>query len=161
MKEIKDKNISSGARQMLNKVPEITLYFWVIKVLCTTVGETAADFLNETLNLGLDGVTLIIGTILAVTLVFQFKSKKYIPGIYWLAVVLISIVGTLITDNLTDNLGVSLETSTAIFAVSLAVIFATVCAFNQGISCDKAWQDSVRSNSIRVVRSTVVLRIRR
>ncbi|TRZ69774.1 MAG: hypothetical protein D4R96_02705 [Nitrosopumilaceae archaeon] len=109
---------------MLNKVPEITLFFWIIKVLCTTVGETGADFLNETLNLGLDGVTLIIGTILIVTLVFQFKSKKYIPGIYWLTVVLISIVGTLITDNLTDNLGISLVTTTIIFTVSLAVIFA-------------------------------------
>ena len=119
-----DKNLPSNARQMLNKVPEITLYFWVIKVLCTTVGETAADFLNETLNLGLDGVTLVIGTILAVTLVFQFKSRKYVPGIYWLSVVLISIVGTLITDNLTDNLGISLETSTIIFAVTLAVVFA-------------------------------------
>ncbi|NDB33394.1 MAG: hypothetical protein EB160_08215, partial [Nitrososphaeria archaeon] len=109
---------------MLNKVPEITLYFWVIKVLCTTVGETAADFLNETMNFGLDGVTVIMGIILAVTLAFQFKSKKYIPGLYWLAVVLISIVGTLITDNLTDELGVSLEVSTASFAVILAVIFA-------------------------------------
>jgi uncharacterized membrane-anchored protein len=124
MKEVGDKNIPSSARQMLNKVPEITLYFWVIKVLCTTVGETAADFLNTTLNLGLDGVTLIIGVLLAATLVFQFKSIKYVPGIYWLAVVLISIVGTLITDNLVDNLGVTLETTTIIFAVSLAVIFA-------------------------------------
>ena len=124
MTEVKDKNLPLNARQMLNKVPEITLYFWVIKVLCTTVGETAADFLNTTLNLGLDGVTLVIGTILAVTLVFQFKSKKYVPGIYWFSVVLISIVGTLITDNLTDNLGISLETSTIIFAVSLAAIFA-------------------------------------
>lgn len=124
MNDVKDENNSSGVRQMLNKVPEITLYFWVIKVLCTTVGETAADFLNETMNFGLDGVTVIMGIILAVTLAFQFKSKKYIPGLYWLAVVLISIVGTLITDNLTDELGVSLEVSTASFAVILAVIFA-------------------------------------
>ena len=118
------KDSSFGARQMLNKVPEITLYFWIIKVLCTTVGETAADFLNETMNFGLDGVTAIMGVILAVTLVLQFKSRKYIPGLYWLSVVLISIVGTLITDNLTDKLGVSLEVSTAVFAVILGVIFA-------------------------------------
>ncbi len=124
MEEVNNKKSPSHGLQMLNKVPEITLFFWVIKVLCTTVGETGADFLNETLNLGLDGVTLIIGTILVVTLVFQFKSKKYIPGIYWLTVVLISIVGTLITDNLTDNLGISLVTTTIIFTVSLAVIFA-------------------------------------
>jgi len=109
---------------MLNKVPEITLFFWVIKILCTTVGETGADFLNTDLNFGLEGVTLIIGAMLAVTLIFQFKFRKYIPGIYWLAVVLISIVGTLITDNLSDNLGVPLTISTIVFAVSLSIIFA-------------------------------------
>jgi uncharacterized membrane-anchored protein len=122
MKKINGKAPSIG-RQMLNKVPEITLFFWIIKVLCTTVGETAADFLNVELNLGLDGVTLVMGTILVATLVFQFKSKKYVPGIYWFAVVLISIVGTLITDNLTDNLGVPLEACTIAFAVLLAVTF--------------------------------------
>ncbi|MDE1766060.1 MAG: hypothetical protein KGI27_07280 [Thaumarchaeota archaeon] len=109
---------------MLNKVPEITLFFWIIKILCTTVGETGADFLNINLNLGLDGVTLIMGAMLAVTLIFQFKSKKYVPGIYWLAVVLISIVGTLITDNLTDRLGVPLTISTIAFSIVLSIVFA-------------------------------------
>ena len=121
---MKDKDTQSGAQVMLNKVPEITLFFWVIKILCTTVGETGADFLNTDLNFGLEGVTLIIGAMLAVTLIFQFKFRKYIPGIYWLAVVLISIVGTLITDNLSDNLGVPLTISTIVFAVSLSIIFA-------------------------------------
>ena len=114
---MKDKDPPSGLRVMLNKVPEITLFFWVIKILCTTVGETGADFLDTNLNLGLDGVTLIMGAVLAVTLVFQFKSKKYVPGIYWLAVVLISIVGTLITDNLTDRLGIPLMITTIVFTV--------------------------------------------
>ncbi len=122
---MKDKDPhQSKAQVMLNKVPEITLFFWIIKILCTTVGETGADFLNTTLNLGLDGVTLIMGTLLAVTLIFQFKSKKYVPGIYWLAVVLISIVGTLITDNLTDRFGIPLSITTIIFAVSLSIVFA-------------------------------------
>ncbi|HJW19380.1 MAG TPA: hypothetical protein VJ571_02335, partial [Candidatus Nitrosotalea sp.] len=122
---MKDKDPHQSKTQvMLNKVPEITLFFWVIKILCTTVGETGADFLNTNLNLGLDGVTLIMGTMLAVTLVFQFKSKKYVPGVYWLAVVLISIVGTLITDNLTDRFGIPLIVSTIIFAVSLSITFA-------------------------------------
>ncbi len=120
---MKDEDRQSEAQTMLNKVPEITLFFWIIKVLCTTVGETGADFLNTKLNLGLDGVTLIIGAMLAVTLFFQFRLKKYIPAIYWLAVVLISIVGTLITDNLTDNLGVSLTISTIVFAVILSIVF--------------------------------------
>jgi uncharacterized membrane-anchored protein len=108
---------------MLNKVPEITLYFWIIKVLCTTVGETAADFLNTNLNLGLTGTSIIMGILLAIVLVFQFRAKKYIASVYWLAVVLISVVGTLITDNLTDNFGVALETTTIIFSIALAVTF--------------------------------------
>jgi len=109
---------------MLNKVPEITLFFWVIKVLCTTIGETAADFLNSTLNLGLNGTSLVMGALLIVVLFFQFKAKKYIPSIYWLAVVLLSVVGTLITDNLTDNLGISLQTTTIVFSIALAAVFA-------------------------------------
>ena len=124
MKDVDNTTTPSNVRRMLNKVPEITLFFWIIKILCTTVGETGADFLNETLNFGLDGVTLIIGSMLIVSLIFQFKAKKYIPGVYWLSVVLISIVGTLITDNLTDNLGIPLETTTIIFTASLAVVFA-------------------------------------
>jgi uncharacterized membrane-anchored protein len=109
---------------MLNKVPEITLYFWIIKILCTTVGETAADNLNEKLSLGLTKTTYIMTAALLVVLVFQFVMKRYRPGIYWLAVVLISIVGTLITDNLVDNYGVALQTTTIAFAIALAVVFA-------------------------------------
>ena len=111
------------ARQMLNKVPEVTLYFWIIKILCTTVGETAADFLNEKFNLGLTGTSLVMGVLLLIILFFQFKARKYVPPIYWLAVVLISVVGTLITDNLTDNFGVSLVTTTIIFALALTATF--------------------------------------
>ena len=118
-------SMSSQIKKMLNKVPEITLYFWIIKVLCTTVGETAADFLNTNLNLGLTGTSLIMGVLLIIILIFQFKKKKYVPGIYWLSIVLISVVGTLITDNLTDNLGVSLMTTTIIFSIILAVVFFT------------------------------------
>ena len=113
----------SQARTILNKVPEITLYFWIIKVLCTTVGETAADFLNVNLNFGLTGTSIVTGVLLAVVLWFQFKSPKYIPSIYWMAVVLISVFGTLVTDNLTDAMGVPLETSTILFALLLAGTF--------------------------------------
>jgi uncharacterized membrane-anchored protein len=108
---------------MLNKVPEVTLYFWIIKILCTTIGETAADYLNETLHFGLTGTSLVMGTLLIVVLFFQFRAKKYIPSVYWVAVVLISVVGTLITDNLTDNLGISLTTTTAVFSVLLLATF--------------------------------------
>src|SRR5882762_8956040 len=115
---------SAIGRHILNKVPEVTIYFWIIKVLCTTVGETAADFLNSNLHLGLTGMTFVMGSLLIITLIFQFALKRYVAGIYWLAVVLISIVGTLITDNLTDNFGVSLETTAIVFGVVLAAIFA-------------------------------------
>src|SRR4249920_1278897 len=114
----------SLGRQMLNKVPEVTLYFWIIKVLCTTVGETAADLMNEELGLGLTNTTYIMSAALIAILIAQFRSRKYIPGVYWLAVVLISIVGTLITDNLVDNAGVELQTTTYVFSAALALVFA-------------------------------------
>jgi uncharacterized membrane-anchored protein len=109
---------------MLNKVPEVTLYFWVIKILCTTVGETAADLMNEELGLGLTNTTYIMTAGLIAVLIAQFRSRKYIPGVYWLAVVLISVVGTLITDNLVDNAGVPLQTTTIAFSLALALVFA-------------------------------------
>ena len=112
-----------SARQLLNKVPEVTLFFWVIKVLATTVGETFADFLSG-LGLGLGGTTVVMTAVFVVVLVVQFRTRRYVPAIYWLTVVLISVVGTLLTDNLTDVLGVPLELSTAVFAIALGITFA-------------------------------------
>jgi len=111
-------------RQMLVKVPEVTLYFWIIKILCTTVGETFADNINTKLNLGLTWTSVIMAALLVVALVFQFRASRYIPALYWISVVLISVVGTLITDNLTDNFGISLVVTTIVFAVVLTVVFA-------------------------------------
>jgi uncharacterized membrane-anchored protein len=130
-----------AAGKMLNKVPEVTIFFWVIKVMATTVGETAADFLNTTLGLGLTGTSIVTAVALAAVLLFQFRARKYVPGIYWLAVVLISIVGTLITDNLVDNLGITLKVTTAIFAVALAVTFSV-------------WYASERTLSIHTIYTT-------
>jgi uncharacterized membrane-anchored protein len=110
--------------EMLSKVPEVTVYFWVIKVLSTTVGETASDFMNVSLGFGLIGTSIAMGLCLVAVLFFQFRARQYIPWIYWLAVVLISVFGTLITDILTDSLGVPLEASTAVFSVALVVTFA-------------------------------------
>ena len=122
------------ARQMLNKVPEITLYFWIIKILCTTVGETVADYLNTTLGFGLNGTSVVMGVLLILALTYQFWTRKYTAWIYWLAVVLISVVGTLITDNLTDNLGVSLTTTTIVFALALGAVFALWYAVEKTLS---------------------------
>jgi uncharacterized membrane-anchored protein len=108
---------------MLNKVPEVTIYFWIIKVLCTTVGESFADYINETLGFGLTNTTLLFCAALATVLVAQFRLRRYVPAVYWLAVVLISVVGTLLTDQMTDGQGVPLWISTTVFAVLLAVVF--------------------------------------
>jgi uncharacterized membrane-anchored protein len=118
----------------LNKVPEVTLYFWIIKILCTTVGETAADLLDTNLNLGLTTTTYAMSGLLMAALAVQFSRKRYVAGVYWLAVVLISIVGTLITDNLTDNLGVSLVTTTIVFSAALAVTFVAWYASERTLS---------------------------
>ncbi len=118
---------------MLNKVPEITVYFWLIKVLCTTVGETFADNLNENLGLGLTNTSYLMGALLIAVLVFQFRARKYVPGIYWLAVVLISVVGTLVSDNLVEN-GVTLEATTIGFSIALIAVFATWYAFERTLS---------------------------
>jgi uncharacterized membrane-anchored protein len=114
---------TSFGRTMLNKVPEITLYFWVIKIMCTTVGETAADYLNDTLGFGLVNTTYLTGALLAVLLLMQFRVRRYVPLVYWSVVVVISVFGTLITDNLTDLHNVPLTTTTPIFALILAAIF--------------------------------------
>src|SRR5258705_6167725 len=92
----------SRGRKMLNKVPEVTLYFWVIKIMATTVGETAADYLNVNLGFGLTNTTYFMGALLVATLIWQFRTKEYVPRIYWLAIVFISVVGTLITGKLTE-----------------------------------------------------------
>ncbi|GIG59649.1 membrane protein [Longispora fulva] len=126
-----------GSR-LINKVPEVTVYFWIIKVLATTVGETAADFLNTGLHLGLGGTSAAMGVLLAVVLVVQVRVRRYVPALYWAAVVVISVVGTLVTDNLTDSLGVPLEVSSVVFAVALAATFG-------------AWYFSERTLSIRAV----------
>jgi len=122
------------ARQMLNKVPEVTIYFWIIKILCTTVGETAADLMNDNLGFGLTKTTYVMSALLIACLVFQFRLRKYVPGVYWLAVVLISIVGTLITDNLVDNYGVALTTTSIAFAIALAATFAVWYASERTLS---------------------------
>lgn len=110
---------------MLNKVPAVTAVFWIIKVLATTVGETVADFLNTKLGFGLNGTSLVMGALFLIALLVQLTRRRYVPSIYWLVVVLVSVVGTLITDNLTDNLHISLETTALVFSVGLAAVFAT------------------------------------
>ena len=111
------------ARGTLNKVPEVTIWFWFIKVLCTTVGESFADWINMTLGVGLINTSLIFTAVLAGVLGWQLSTKRYVPFVYWLTVVVLSVTGTLYTDILTDSQGVPLAVSSAVFAVVLAVVF--------------------------------------
>jgi uncharacterized membrane-anchored protein len=112
------------AIEMLNKVPAITLAFWIIKIMSTTVGETGADYLAVHVGLGTAVTGGIMAALLLTALLLQLRSRQYVPWIYWLTVVLVSVVGTQITDMLTDGLDISLYVSTAVFAAMLAATFA-------------------------------------
>ncbi|MGY2703854.1 COG4705 family protein [Nocardioides sp. HB32] len=112
-----------GARQMLNKVPEVTIWFWVIKILCTTVGESFADWINMTLGVGLVDTAILFTVIFAAVLTVQMTLRQYVPIAYWLTVVVVSVTGTLYTDILTDQLAVPLWISTTVFSVLLAAVF--------------------------------------
>ncbi|HEX8101987.1 MAG TPA: hypothetical protein VF533_05220, partial [Solirubrobacteraceae bacterium] len=124
----------SFGRELLNKVPEVTVFFWLIKIMCTTVGETAADYVNDTLGFGLTNTSYAAGALLAVLLLVQLRLRRYVPVAYWAVVVVISVFGTLITDNLTDKAGVALTLTTPVFAVLLAVVFAVWYAQERTLS---------------------------
>ena len=128
-------------QQMLNKVPQLTIYFWIIKIMATTVGETVADLLSVKLNLGLVVASLVVGVLLLIALAVQLRSHKYVPWIYWVAVVLISVAGTLITDNLVDNFGVPLWVTTVAFAAALIATFL-------------AWYGVEKSLSVHTIKTT-------
>ncbi len=132
---------AGGRPAVPNRVPAVTVAFWLIKLLAVTMGETAADFLAINLGLGLSTTSLLMAVVLAGALVLQFRRKRYVPWTYWLAVVLVSIVGTLITDNLVDNLGISLLSVTVFFTVALVATFA-------------AWYASEKTLSIHAVTTT-------
>ena len=118
----------------INRVPRVTVEFWLIKLLAVTMGETGADYLAVNLGLGLSVTSLIMGAVLVVALVLQFAHRRYVPSVYWLAVVLVSIVGTLVTDNLADNLGVPLMTTTVGFTIALGVAFGIWYASERTLS---------------------------
>ena len=113
----------SNFGKLVNRVPEVTLVFWILKILATTVGETAADVLSTTFKLGTVVTSYVMAFFLLISLVFQLRARRYVPPIYWIVVVFISVVGTLISDNLVDNLGVPLATTSLIFTVALVAVF--------------------------------------
>src|SRR3954453_6312212 len=121
-------------RVMLSKVPEVTVWFWVIKILCTTVGESFADWINMTLGVGLIPTSLIFTVVLVAVLGWQLRLDRYVPFVYWLTVVVVSVTGTLYTDILTDVQGVPLALSTSVFAAILALVFGVWFARERTLS---------------------------
>lgn len=135
MTAFNDRSAAAQPRGIVyNRVPRVTVDFWLVKLLAVTVGETAADFLSDNLGLGLSNTSLLMSAVLIAALIWQFAQKRYVPMVYWIAVVLVSIVGTLISDNLVDNLGITLETTTVAFGLALAVTFAAWYAVERTLS---------------------------
>jgi uncharacterized membrane-anchored protein len=119
---------------MLSKVPEVTICFWIIKILCTTVGESFADWINVGLGVGLNNTAILFTVVLVVVLGGQMTLKRYVPVVYWLTVVVLSVAGTLYTDILTDALGVPLAISSTVFALILAAVFGVWYAKERTLS---------------------------
>lgn len=110
-------------QKLMARVAGLTVFFWVIKILSTTVGETAADFINADLGLGLLKTTLLMGMVTICSVAWQFRMKKYYAPAYWLLVIMMSIEGTLITDLMVDNFGVSLVPLDVIFTIMMLGVF--------------------------------------
>jgi uncharacterized membrane-anchored protein len=126
------------AREAAVKVPEVTAAFWVTKVLTTGMGETASDFLFQHLS---HAVTLAVGVIgFTAALVLQVRVRRYVPWVYWLAVVMVSVFGTMAADVVHVGLGVPYAVSTAFFVVVLGVLFAW-------------WQGREKTLSIHSIRT--------
>lgn len=112
----------SPARNVRVKVPEITIFFWIVKLLTTAMGESTSDFLVYHIN---PYVAVVLGTLgFGISLTLQFVVNRYVPWIYWLVIVMIGIFGTMVADVAHIVLGVPYFVSTAAFAISLVVIFA-------------------------------------
>jgi uncharacterized membrane-anchored protein len=117
---------------MANKVPEITAVFWITKVLTTGMGETTSDFLLTTFNRPISvGVTALI---FVAALIMQFRSKAYVAWIYWFAVIMVSVFGTMVADIIHVLLGVPYEVSTSVFVIILAAIFIAWYATQKTLS---------------------------
>jgi len=106
----------------MRKVPEVTVFFWIIKLLTTAMGEVTSDYLVHQID---PVIAVALGAIgLAGALVLQFSVRCYVPWIYWLTVVMVAIFGTMAADVLHIGLGIPYVVSTVFFAVALAIIFA-------------------------------------
>jgi uncharacterized membrane-anchored protein len=122
----------AGLRQSAVRVPAVTVVFWVTKGLTTGMGESSSDYLVHRLP---PVLAVALGAIaLAGALALQFAARRYVPWIYWLAVAMVGVFGTMAADVLHVGLGVPYLVSTVFFAVSLAVVFAAWYATEKTLS---------------------------
>ncbi|GAA4629696.1 membrane protein [Actinoallomurus vinaceus] len=119
-------------RRAMSKVPEVTAYFWIVKVLTTGMGETTSDYLAHRLN-PIVAVALA-GILLAASLAVQFGVRRYVAWIYWTSITMVSVFGTMAADVLHVALGIPYVISTAFFLVALAAIFAIWYASEKTLS---------------------------
>jgi uncharacterized membrane-anchored protein len=125
-------HLSGGAQRAMRKVPEVTVYFWIIKLLTTAMGEVTSDYLVNQID---PIIAVALGGVgLAVALILQFSVRRYVPWIYWLAVVMVAIFGTMVADVLHVGLGIPYTVSTISFALALIVIFAAWYASEKTLS---------------------------
>jgi uncharacterized membrane-anchored protein len=121
-----------GLRRAPSKVPEVTAYFWIAKVLTTGMGETTSDYLvhrmNPVIAVGLGGAALVA------SLTLQFSRRSCVTWVYWLAVVMVAIFGTMAADVVHIGLHIPYVVSTAVFAVTLALIFTAWYAVERTLS---------------------------
>jgi uncharacterized membrane-anchored protein len=121
-----------SVRGAVSKVPQITAYFWIIKVLSTAQGEAVADFLYFRYGAVIAGTAGAVGLVVALTI--QFRARCYVAWIYWLAVVMVAVFGTMAADGLHIVVGVPYLWSTVFYGSSLAVIFAVWYATEKTLS---------------------------
>jgi uncharacterized membrane-anchored protein len=130
--ELRQAIPTARARHAMSKVPEVTVYFWIIKVLTTGMGETTSDYLAHRIDpviaVGIAGVGLVA------SLALQLSVPRYVPWIYWLALVMVSVFGTMAADVLHVGLGIPYLVSTAVFTVALAAVFAVWYATEKTLS---------------------------
>ncbi len=135
------KNATENAiNQTLSKVPELTLIFWIIKILATTLGETAGDALSMSMNLGYLLSTAIFAAIFFVAVITQIKAKQFHPIIYWITIVATTTVGTTLADYATRSLGIGYTGGSALL---LGLLLASLLV----------WYKTLGSVSVKTISS--------
>ncbi|MGV3581854.1 MAG: hypothetical protein ACO1N8_06075 [Methylophilus sp.] len=124
-----------------NKVAEITLLFWIIKIIATTLGETAGDLLSMTMHVGYGASTLILMSLFLVTLYLQLKSKKFNPLLFWTVILTTSTAGTTFSDYMDRTLGLGYATGSLVLVLGLVVVLT-------------AWRVSEKTISVSNISST-------